>query len=69
MLFDILYHIFICPLICLGFHFIFHAKYDKKHIHVDYKELAKHVKDILDNQEEEKLHFCNEKCGTKGSRK
>jgi len=68
-MFEILYHIFVCPLFCIAFHYIFHRKYDKKHMHIDYDEVARRVKSLIDNQEEQKPHFCSDKCGTKGSRK
>ncbi len=42
-LFEVLYHIFICPLMCVLIHIIFHKRYDKKHMHINYLELAKNV--------------------------
>ena len=61
-MFDVLYHILVCPLICLVFHFVFHHKYDKKHIHVDYDDLVNKVIDKLNKIEEEKVHICGNKC-------
>jgi len=74
-MFEILYHIFVCPLFCIAFHYIFHRKYDKKHIHIDYDEVARRVKGIIEqpvhysNNEIDTPHFCSDKCGTKGSSK